>query len=43
MIQLPNWGKDHWSTFAYAETLAVDNKGHHSRNHENENQPYDAS
>lgn len=27
MIPLENWGKDHWSTFAYAETLAVDNNG----------------
>lgn len=27
MIHIANWGKDHWSTFAYAETLAVDNKG----------------
>ena len=23
-IQIKEWGKDHWSTFAYAETLAVD-------------------
>lgn len=27
MIQITNWGKDHWSTFAYVETLAVENKG----------------
>ena len=23
-IKMKEWGKDHWSTFAYAETLAVD-------------------
>ena len=22
-----NWGRDHWSTFAYIETLAVENSG----------------
>ena len=27
MRHIVTWGKDHWSTFAYAETLAVDNKG----------------
>jgi len=27
VIPIENWGKDHWSTFAYAETLAVDNAG----------------
>ena len=27
VIPIENWGKDHWSTFAYAETLAVDNNG----------------
>jgi hypothetical protein len=27
IIPIKNWGKDHWSTFAYAETLAVDHKG----------------
>ena len=27
MIHIANWGKDHWSTFAYAETLAVDHEG----------------
>jgi hypothetical protein len=27
MIPITNFGKDHWSTFAYAETLAVDNNG----------------
>lgn len=27
MIHIVNWGKDHWSTFAYAETLAVDHEG----------------
>ncbi len=26
-ISMSNWGKDHWSTLAYLETLAVDNKG----------------
>ncbi len=26
-IPIENWGKDHWSTFAYAETLATDHKG----------------
>jgi len=26
-IPMVNWGKDHWSTFAYIETLAVENKG----------------
>ena len=23
-VSIEKWGKDHWSTFAYAETLAVD-------------------
>lgn len=27
MIHIATWGKDHWSTFAYAETLAVDHEG----------------
>lgn len=27
MIKIEQWGKDHWSTFAYIETLAVDNSG----------------
>jgi hypothetical protein len=26
-IPMEQWGKDHWSTFAYAETRAVDHKG----------------
>lgn len=26
-ISMEKWGKDHWSTFAYIETLAVDNGG----------------
>lgn len=26
-IPIENWGKDHWSTFAYVETLAVEHKG----------------
>ena len=26
-IPIGNWGKDHWSTFAYIETLAVDHDG----------------
>lgn len=26
-IKMDRWGKDHWSTFAYVETLAVDHKG----------------
>lgn len=26
-IPMERWGKDHWSTLAYLETLAVDNKG----------------
>ena len=27
------WGKDHWSTLAYAECRCVDNKGVPNRNH----------
>lgn len=27
MIEIAKWGKDHWSTFAYLGTLAVDNQG----------------
>lgn len=27
VIPIENWGRDHWSTFAYAETLTVDHKG----------------
>jgi len=27
MAPIENWGSDHWSTFAYLETCAVDNKG----------------
>ena len=27
MIAISRWGKDHWSTFAYLETLAVDHEG----------------
>lgn len=27
MIEVKNWGRDHWSTLAYLGTLAVDNKG----------------
>ncbi len=27
IIPIENWGKDHWSVFAYVETLAVENKG----------------
>jgi hypothetical protein len=27
MIHIATWGKDHWSAFAYAETLAVDHEG----------------
>jgi hypothetical protein len=27
MVPIENWGKDHWSTFAYAETLAVEHEG----------------
>ena len=26
-IPMNRWGKDHWSTLAYLETLAVDNRG----------------
>ena len=26
-IPMNKWGKDHWSTLIYLETLAVDNKG----------------
>ena len=26
-VEVQNWGKDHWSTFAYAEHLAVEHKG----------------
>ena len=26
-IPMSNWGKDHWSTLLYLETLAVDNSG----------------
>jgi hypothetical protein len=26
-IPMEQWGKDHWTTFAYLETCAVDNKG----------------
>lgn len=26
-IPMNQWGKDHWSTLAYLETLAVENKG----------------
>ncbi len=26
-IDMARWGKDHWSTLTYLETLAVDNKG----------------
>ncbi len=26
-IPMKRWGKDHWSTLAYLETLAVDHKG----------------
>ncbi|KKN40772.1 hypothetical protein LCGC14_0729880 [marine sediment metagenome] len=26
-IPMSKWGKDHWSTLAYLETLAVDNSG----------------
>lgn len=26
-IQMEKWGKDHWSTLLYLETLAVDNSG----------------
>ena len=26
-IPMKKWGKDHWSTLLYLETLAVDNKG----------------
>lgn len=27
-IPIERWGKDHWSTFAYAETRAVDHQGY---------------
>jgi hypothetical protein len=27
MIPISEWGKDHWSTFAYIETRIVDHKG----------------
>lgn len=27
MIPIEKFGKDHWSTFAYVETLAVENNG----------------
>ncbi len=27
MIPIKNFGKDHWSTFAYVETLATDHNG----------------
>ena len=26
-VKMENWGKDHWSTFAYVETLCVDGIG----------------
>lgn len=27
MVPIEKWGKDHWSTFAYIETVCVDFKG----------------
>jgi len=27
LIEMKDFGKDHWSTFAYAETCCVDNRG----------------
>ena len=32
-IPMDDWGKDHWSTFAYAATRCVDNCGALNRNH----------
>ncbi len=33
-IPIERWGKDHWSTFAYVETLAVDHQGFAKPEHE---------
>lgn len=27
MVEMSKWGKDHWSTYAYLETIQVDRKG----------------
>lgn len=32
-IPMAEWGKDHWSTFAYIETRIVDYKGEANREH----------
>ena len=36
-LPIDQWGKDHWSTFAYAESRCVDHRGvlanHHMRTH----------
>lgn len=31
VVPMPQWGKDHWSTFAYAETVVVDKRGEPQR------------